>query len=92
MGGYPVRYRAFLCTLAEYPDQAPVLIHIVDIKSTQFGDTYTGRIQQFHHCVVTQSHRIVLARTPFRRPQSHGHLFRVQHRGQHPLRPRSHQT
>ena len=68
LGGPPIGHRTLLRTLAEYPYQAPVPIDVGQVKSTQFGDTDTGRIQQFHHRIVTQGNGITLRSAQLRSP------------------------
>ena len=92
LGGHPVWHSTFLCPLPQYPDQTSVLVDVTQVKSTQFGDTHSRRVQQFYHCMVTQSDRFALGSSPLRGLKRQGRLFRVQHLRQRPLRPRRDQA
>ena len=77
---HPIGNHALLGPLAKYPDQAPLLVEVIQVKPAKLGDTYPGRVQQLDGCVITQCKRVRLGGTALRGVQRGASLFGMQYR------------
>lgn len=82
-------HRAFATALAQNSNHPQGVVDIVKVETAQLGDSNARCVEQLHHGLVTQRNRI--ASLSFEIRDRHGGfgLFRTQHRGQRPVRPRS---
>jgi hypothetical protein len=78
---HPVGNYALLGTLAEYPDEAALLVDIAEVEPAELGDAYPGGVQQLHSSVITQRKWVRLSGAALRGVQCGCGLFRMQYRG-----------
>src|SRR5437763_16211041 len=63
---------ALLGALAEYPDEASLLVEVAKIEATELGDAYSGRVQQLDGCMIAQRKRVRLSGATLRGVQRGG--------------------
>ena len=57
LGGRAVRDGALLAALAQHPDDAALVVEVVDVEAAELADADAGRVEQLEHRDVAQPHR-----------------------------------